>query len=98
METNGLTNFLPRPSNFLPSLVSFCPFTAEKKAAKVMSYILGYIELDFHFIFPYICIYVTLNVIYWPQFALYITVFVWVICGQKSVLCQMSNAHDLYNK
>ena len=35
METNGLTNFLHRPSTFPPSLVPFCPFTAEKKAVKV---------------------------------------------------------------
>ncbi len=46
METNGLTNFLHRPSSCPPSLVPFCPFTAEKKAVKVMSYTLGYIELD----------------------------------------------------
>ena len=46
METNGLTNFSPRSSNSLPSLVPFCPFTAKKKAVKVMSYTLGYIELD----------------------------------------------------
>ncbi len=46
METNGLSNFLHRPSTFPPSLVPFCPFTAEKKPVKVMSYTLGYIELD----------------------------------------------------
>ncbi len=28
------------------ALVPFCPFTAEKKPIKVMSYTLGYIELD----------------------------------------------------
>ncbi len=38
METNGLTNFLHRPSICPSSLV---PFTAEKKAVKVMSYTLG---------------------------------------------------------
>ena len=46
METNGLTNFLHRPSTFPPSLVPFCPFTAEKKPVKVMSYTLDLIELD----------------------------------------------------
>ena len=46
METNGLTNFLHRPSTFLPNLRSVGPFTAEKKAVKVMSYTLDLIELD----------------------------------------------------
>ena len=46
METNGLTNFSHRPSTCPPSLVPFCSFSAEKKAVKVMSYTLGYIELD----------------------------------------------------
>ncbi len=46
METNGLTNFLHRPSTFLPNLRSVGTFTAEKKAVKVMSYTLDLIELD----------------------------------------------------
>ncbi len=46
METNGLTKFLPRPYTFLPNLRSVGPFTAEKKAVKVMSYTLDLIELD----------------------------------------------------
>ncbi len=46
METNGLTNFLHRPSTFPPSLVPLCSFTAEEKAAKVMSYTLDLIEFD----------------------------------------------------
>ncbi len=46
METNGLSNFLHRPSTFLPNLRSVGLFTAEKKAAKVMSYTLDLIELD----------------------------------------------------
>ncbi len=46
METNGLTNFSHRPSTFLPNLRSVGPFTAEKKAVKIMSYTLDLIELD----------------------------------------------------
>ncbi len=46
METNGLTNFLHRPSTCPPSLVPFCPVSAEEKAVKVMSYTLDLIELD----------------------------------------------------
>ena len=46
METNGLTNFLHRPSTFLPKLRYVVLFTAEKKAVKVMSYTFDLIELD----------------------------------------------------